>query len=149
MFFSSHQLSLNSKCRNELRQKEIELANICIDLANLVSKITNIQEQGDTSVVDFVREKPINVTDLAGMLNRSPVTVRRWFAKGLEHARLGGTVYTTLEALNRFSRPGESTATIQVSMDRETLAAIKSLKQQGITFGTETSRDGRSQKVGA
>jgi hypothetical protein len=100
------------------------------------------------NVVDFTREKIIDVPDLADLMKVNPVTVRRWFKRGLDWAKVGGKVVTSLEALNRFSSPGETSSIIQaVVVDRETLAALKSLKQQGFTFGTETSRDGRKSKV--
>lgn len=88
-------------------------------------------------MVDFAREKPIDVTGLADLMNVNPVTVRRWFKRGLDHVKLGGKVFTTLEALNRFGRPGDSPQMLQVRMDSDTLAAIKSLSKEGFKFGRE------------
>lgn len=100
-------------------------------------------------MVDFTRERPIDVSALAVLVNVNPITVRRWFKRGLDFCKLGGKVVTSLEALNRFQRSGEQSPMVQVAMDRETLAAIKSLRGRGITFGTEGNRDGVGQQVKA
>lgn len=107
-------------------------------------------EQEETIVVDFVREKPIGVGDLANLVKVNPVTIRRWFKRGLDHAKLGGKVVTTLEALNRFQVSGDpQPATQTIVVDRDTLAALQSLKSRGITFGTETCTDGLKRKASA
>jgi hypothetical protein len=103
---------------------------------------------GDAKVVDFTREKPIDVAGLAVMVNVNPITVRRWFKRGLEFCKLGGKVVTSLEALNRFQRSGESQPMVQaIVVDRETLAAIRSLRQQGFKIGSEARTDGNKAKA--
>lgn len=99
-------------------------------------------------MVDFTREKPIDVAALALMVNVNQVTVRRWFKRGLDFCKLGGKVVTSLEALNRFQRGGMSEPIVQaVVVDRETLAALKSLRSQGIVFSSEARRDGNQKKT--
>lgn len=97
-------------------------------------------------MVDFTRETPIGVMALASRLSVNQITIRRWFARGLEFTKLGGKVYTSLEAVNRFqSGSNDGQRTVQaIVVDKETLAAIKSLKAQGFKIGSgEGSRDGR------
>lgn len=95
-------------------------------------------------MVDFTREKPIDVQGLAILLSVNQVTVRRWFKRGLDWCKVGGKVVTSLEALNRFQRGGDSSPMVQaVVVDHETLAYLKSLKARGINFGQEVNRDGR------
>ena len=94
-------------------------------------------------MVDFTREKPIGVNALAVLVDVNPITVRRWFKRGLEFCKLGGKVVTSLEALNRFQSRGEVAPAVQaVIVDRETLAALKSLGRRGIVFSSEASTDG-------
>jgi hypothetical protein len=103
---------------------------------------------GAAKVVDFTREKPIDVAALAVLVDVNPITVRRWFKQGLDFCKLGGKVITSLEALNRFQRGGESQPTVQaIVVDRETLAAIKSLRKQGFKIGSEATKDDRKAKT--
>lgn len=97
-------------------------------------------------MVDFARETPIGVGSLAARFDVNPVTVRRWFTRGLEFGKIGGLVFTTLEAVNRFQRGGSPTVQAIV-VDRETLAALKSLKSQGFKIGTENRTDGQQRKA--
>lgn len=99
-------------------------------------------------MVDFTRETVIDVAGVAKMFRVNPVTVRRWFKRGLEWSRVGGKIVTTLEAINRFSRAGlHSDQTITaVVVDQETLAAIQSLRARGFKIGQEGSKDGRQTK---
>jgi len=119
-------------------------------LFHLVCKMLLNSEHGAAIVVDFTREKPVDVEGVAAMCNVNPVTVRRWFKRGLDWCKLGGKVITTLEALNRFQSGGDSQPMVQaVIVDHETLAALKSLRQRGIIFGSEAHKDGRSKKTAA
>jgi hypothetical protein len=99
-------------------------------------------------VVDFTREKPIDVAALAVLVDVNPVTVRRWFKRGLDFCKLGGKVVTSLEALNRFQRNGGDNPMVQaVVVDRETLEALKSLQRRGFKIGSEAGRDGNAIKA--
>jgi hypothetical protein len=101
-------------------------------------------------VVDFARETPIDVAAAAALVNVNPITVRRWFKRGLEFCKLGGKVLTSREALNRFQKHGDSNPMVQaIVVDSETLAAIKSLKARGFRIGQEVGRDGSPTKAGA
>lgn len=53
-------------------------------------------------MVDFSRERPVNVKRLAKTLDVSKDTIRKWREAGLETRKRGGTVLTTWEAFNRF-----------------------------------------------
>ncbi len=99
-------------------------------------------------MVDFTREKPIDVAALAVLVNVNPITIRRWFKRGLDFCKLGGKVVTSLEALNRFQQAGNERPMVQaIVVDRDTLAALKSLKSRGIVFGSEAGRDGNKAKA--
>jgi hypothetical protein len=94
-------------------------------------------------VVDFARERVIDVDGVAEMCRVSDVTVRRWFKRGLEWCKLGGKVFTSLEALNRFQKDGQSNPMIQaVIVDSETLAALRSLRKKGFSIGSEAGANG-------
>lgn len=97
-------------------------------------------------MVDFTREKPIDVAALAVMVNVNPITVRRWFKRGLDFCKLGGKVVTSLEALNRFQRGGGPSQPVihAVVLDRQTLATLKRLQAKGINVTEEDIRDGRA-----
>src|SRR5262245_19102635 len=93
-------------------------------------------------MIDFAREQVIYVDALADRLGVSHVTVRRWFKRGLDYAKLGGVLYTSLEAVQRFSRQSDPVPSAEsVVVDQATLAELrKSLKAKGIVFGSEARR---------
>src|SRR5687768_587115 len=63
------------------------------------------------SVIDFKTETVLSLAGAAKRLSVTVKTVRSWSkrvrAKRLETAKLGGRVYTSLEALQRFSEQWE------------------------------------------
>lgn len=97
-------------------------------------------------MVDFAKETVVDVRGVCERFRVTHDTVYRWFKRGLEWAKVGGKVVTSLEAINRFSRQSGSSGTTvtPVYLDRDTLAAIKSLKARGINVGMESNTDGRS-----
>lgn len=138
------------------------VSTVALDLLFFVSKIIANKEQrqlkllnrtdglGVATVVDFTREKPIDVERAAALLLVSTVTVRRWMRRGLEFCKLGGKVFTSYEAIQRFSKPGDSSPIVNaIVVDRETLDALKELKQRGFKIGLEALKDGRKEKVSA
>ena len=56
-------------------------------------------------MIDFARQKPLSLKTVAETFGVHPRTVHRWINRGLESRLVGGLVYTTLEAVNCFSRP--------------------------------------------
>lgn len=54
-------------------------------------------------MLDFKREEPVLIADVAKRFNVSRRTVDNWIAKGLEAEKLGGLVFTTWEAISRFA----------------------------------------------
>jgi hypothetical protein len=89
-------------------------------------------------MIDFTIEHVIDIESLAIRLGVHQVTIRRWFSRGLEHAKLGGKLFTSPEAVQRFSRQSNNAVSVRaVVPDRETRAAPKSLTSQGIIFGSE------------
>ncbi len=100
-------------------------------------------------MVDFATETVIDVRGVTEKFRVTHDTVYRWFKRGLEHAKIGGKVVTTLQALNRFvygaggTQPA-ATAT-PMFIDRETAAAIRDLRDR---FGRnkEGVKDGSAKK---
>lgn len=56
-------------------------------------------------MVDLVKETPVKLTEVATRFGVHRRTVENWFDSGLEHCRMGRLVYTTMEAIQRFSKP--------------------------------------------
>ena len=56
-------------------------------------------------MIDLTQETPISISDVAKMFGVSRSTTDAWRKKGLECFRMGGKVFTTKEALNRFQQP--------------------------------------------
>jgi hypothetical protein len=54
-------------------------------------------------MVDFAKEQVLSAKRVAKRLDVSHDTLRRWFTRGLDHVKIGGKVFTSLEALNRFA----------------------------------------------
>ena len=91
-------------------------------------------------MIDLQSEQLLTLADAARHLPTRPhvSTIWRWAAKGgLETVRLGGRVYTSAEALDRFAehrggkrKPPESTPTPQ--RQREIDDAERKLKEAGL-----------------
>jgi transposase-like protein len=126
--------------------------NISFSSANVLQSFTILhtfarnREHGRATMVDFAREQPQTVSQLAAYFGIHPVTVRRWFQNGLEHAkpRGRGKAFSSREAVTRFLNPPTTSpeAMQAVVMDRETAAAIKYLAAQGIG-----AKDGQQRKT--
>jgi hypothetical protein len=87
-------------------------------------------------MLDLHSETVMDVKGVAAKFLVSQVTVYRWFDRGLEHFKVGGSVRTTLEAVQRFSgldvvppRP------VRRAADKETQAAMKELAASGYAVG--------------
>ena len=97
-------------------------------------------------MVDFSSETPLTVKAAAAFVDKEPITIRRWFTRGLDWCKLGGTVYTSREALNRFRTGGgmNDQHTVQaIVVDRETLEAMKRMGSRGFKFG-QGATDGKA-----
>jgi hypothetical protein len=57
--------------------------------------------------VDFTTETPISLNEVAALFKVHRQTVGRWRDAGLECVWVGGVLYTSREALQRFTRPGK------------------------------------------
>ena len=98
-------------------------------------------------MVDFPRETIIDVPGVVERYRVTPDTVYRWFKRGLEYARIGGKLYTSLEAIQRFSRQSEPIR--QTFSDAESVRAIRELESRfGIRIGKE-HKDGRQKEAAA
>lgn len=60
-----------------------------------------------TALIDLRKERPLSVKRVAAVLDVERRTIERWFSQGLERIKLGGKVYTSREALYRFSKRGQ------------------------------------------
>lgn len=85
-------------------------------------------------MIDFTRESQITLTAAAKRFGLNPITLRRWAngrnGRKLETAKLGGKVYTSLEAIQRFSDQSD---------DSNELAGA------GVSANSRTSDDARRQ----
>lgn len=74
-------------------------------------------------MIDFTKETPVGVEAVATLFGVTRRTVENWFDYGLERRKVGGKVYTSREALQRFSESTEprSVATIDEREQREAL----------------------------
>lgn len=59
------------------------------------------------NIPDLTCETPLQVSDVMKRFSVCRRTVENWFASGLEGMKLGGRVYTTVEAIQRFASPLE------------------------------------------
>jgi hypothetical protein len=90
-------------------------------------------------MIDFRTDTVIRLTEAAGLLKVRYGTVHRWARYGvngrkLESAFLGGTAYTSLEALNRFSgQESETPAAQPPAKDHED--AMRNLARRGAVTG--------------
>jgi hypothetical protein len=90
-------------------------------------------------MIDFRTDNVIRLTEAAGLLKVRYGTVHRWARYGvngrkLESAFLGGTAYTSLEALNRFSgQESETPAAQPPAKDHED--AMRNLARRGAVTG--------------
>jgi hypothetical protein len=101
-------------------------------------------------MVDFAPGNTLDVSGVAAMCHVHEVTVRRWFRQGqLQSWKIGGRVLTTIQAVQNAMKPVTSEPLLQnVSLDRETLAALKSLKARGNTFKDDTDGNKATATVG-
>jgi len=60
-------------------------------------------------MIDLRRETPIDVEWIAERFKVSKRTVSKWFARGLERLKIGGRVYSSIEAVQRFAAQCETT----------------------------------------
>ena len=90
-------------------------------------------------MIDFRTDSVIRLTEAASLLRVKYGTVHRWARYGvggrkLESAFLGGTAYTSLEALNRFSgQESQQPATQPPAKDHED--AMRDLARRGALSG--------------
>jgi transcription initiation factor TFIIIB Brf1 subunit/transcription initiation factor TFIIB len=96
-------------------------------------------------MVDFTRETLVDVRQVCERMRVTHDTVYRWFRKGLEFAKVGGKVITSMEAISRFSRQSESLGSPAL-VEREAVSVIRELKERfGIIVGQEPRKNGRKQ----
>jgi hypothetical protein len=56
-------------------------------------------------MIDLGKEHLLKIADVAERFNVHRRTVESWMGNGLESLRMGRLVYTSVEALERFSQP--------------------------------------------
>jgi hypothetical protein len=117
-----------------------------------IRKIIFADVRGWLRMIDFKNESVIRLTEAAEMLRVKYGTVHRWAKYGvsgrkLDSAFLGGTAYTSLEALNRFSGQQPSEAPPPPAKDYQD--AMRDLARRGAkTSGDRLGWQAR-QKVSA
>src|SRR6185369_1310673 len=96
-------------------------------------------------MVTFAKEQCISPQRLAKRLGVSTDTIRRWFRQGLEKRKVGGKVFTSLEALDRFSDSPLAIA----DNDHRHRDAMETLARMGVKPAMEAITDVKAQRVGA
>lgn len=76
-----------------------------------------------------VTEQLLTVQDAARLLRVHTKTVRRMIETGLEASRIGKRIYTSREAIERFSKP------VTPRADQQTIAQKKSYEEARKRFG--------------
>lgn len=56
-------------------------------------------------MVDLKKEKPVKLKQIAELFDVNRRTVEAWIKQGLDAKRIGKLIYTTLEEVERFSKP--------------------------------------------
>lgn len=80
-------------------------------------------------MVSFAREQTISLGTLAKRLDVHKDTIRDWFRRGLEHKRIGKMIFTSLEALDRFSEGNSSTS---IADDAQLAEAELAARRRGV-----------------
>jgi hypothetical protein len=79
-------------------------------------------------MIDLKRERPLSVVAAAQHFGVHRRTIEGWFRRGLERVKIGGRVYTSLEAVQRFSEPG---CNVERQHDARAVgAAMKELRER-------------------
>jgi hypothetical protein len=106
--------------------------------------------RGWERMIDFRTDTVIRLTEAAVLLQVKYGTVHRWARYGvsgrkLESAFLGGTAYTSLEALNRFSgQESQSPAPQPPAKDHED--AMRELARRGAISGGQPGWQSRKSR---
>ncbi len=106
-------------------------------------------------MIDFKTDTVIRLTEAASMLRVKYGTIHRWARYGvggrkLESAFLGGTAYTSLEALNRFSGQETSPEPAPQPLAKDHEDAMRDLARRGMKQGAAGwQRRGSKQKQSA
>lgn len=76
----------------------------------------------NVAMLSVAHEQLMTIRQAASLLGVNQSTVRRHIERGLEAVRIGGKVYTSREAIERFSRPMTAEVTKATKRDRAVLA---------------------------
>lgn len=103
-------------------------------------------------MIDFTRDTVIRLTEAAALLRVKYGTVHRWARYGvggrkLESAFLGGTAYTSLEALNRFSGQPTSQEPTPQPPAKDHEDAMRDLARRGIAAGGTSGWQRKSSRL--
>lgn len=129
-----------------IRDRQRQHASISlIRVDRNVSVCITVQTQTRAcKMVTFAKEQVIGVQRLSKKIGVSPDTIRRWFRQGLEKKKVGGTVFTSLEAIDRFS----DERTQRGGGGNELTESLNALERMGVNVGREGNKDGNKKCVG-
>lgn len=86
-------------------------------------------------MVTFATETPLRLKQVAEHFGVNRRTVEAWIAHGLEAKRIGKLIYTSLEAVDRFSQPvvmaAAGAAISETANQRQAREAIEGLRSMG------------------
>ena len=73
-------------------------------------------------MLSVAHEQLMTIRQAASLLGVTEATVRRHIERGLEAVKIGKRIYTSREAIERFSRPAKSESRKPTSRDKAVLA---------------------------
>jgi hypothetical protein len=76
-------------------------------------------------MIDMNRERLLSINAAAQHLGVSRQTICNWFRRGLDRAKLGGRVFTSREAIQRFSIQNSPLNGAGVDADRRAAVAFQ------------------------
>lgn len=74
-------------------------------------------------MIDLTKETPLRIKEAAKLYDVHRRTIENWIGRGLECATIGRLVYTSKEAIQRFSR--EMVRPIGAALDRSESSAAR------------------------
>lgn len=86
-------------------------------------------------MINLATEKPVSIKQVMELFSVHRRTVEAWFDKGLERVKVGGRVYTTMEAVGRFAEfdagqaPGRARSVEESQSLKRSKKALEELKK--------------------
>jgi predicted DNA-binding protein YlxM (UPF0122 family) len=80
-------------------------------------------------MIEFSKEKPVSIQDVADLFKVHRATVEAWIKRGMESVKIGHRVYTSLDAVTRW---GIHNSTVETPTTHDTKQDLKALRKLGV-----------------